>query len=493
MTALAPPGWRAPSRLSDVPVSLRCVFGGLALAASVPPWGWWPLAFVGWAVLDRLIADQPRAVRFRRTWLLAAAWLYPSILWMFDLTAPGYIVACAAYSAYFGVAAMITPAAAPWRWLALPGGVALAEMARWYFPFGGVPLSTMAMSQANSPLAPLVRLAGPLLLVLVVVGLGVAISAAIDRRWRTSGGIVGAVIVLMVAAWVAPAGSAVDTLDVAVIQGGGPQRTRASSDQPPIVFQRHVDATLSIDRPVDLILWPENVVNPGPSLDASEAEERLLELANQLDAPILPGWFFRVDGGTVNFHNVILPDLTVGDRYDKVRTVPFGEFVPLRSVLEQFSSALPQNDVIAGTAPAVLDTPAGRMGVSISWEIFFAHRARDAVGNGGEVLLNPTNGSSYWLTQVQSQQVASSQLRALETGRWVLQAAPTGFSAIVSPDGEVIERTGISEAKVLYATIERRSGLTLANRVGVWPVVLLAALGLVLANRLVPTRQPSEP
>ncbi|MCP5026983.1 MAG: apolipoprotein N-acyltransferase [Actinomycetia bacterium] len=487
MTALAPSTSRAPSWVADVPVSVRCVLGGLALAASVPPWGWWPLAFVGWAILDRLVADQPRAVRFRRTWLVSAAWLYPSILWMFDLTAPGYIVACAAYSAYFGLAVMVAPATAPWRWLALPGAVALAEMARWYVPFGGVPLSTMAMSQANSPLVPLVRLAGPLLLVVVVVALGLAISAALDRRWRITGGIVGATMVLMLGAWVAPAGSVMDTIDVAVVQGGGPQRTRASSDQPPIVFQRHVDATLTIDQPVDLILWPENVVNPGRSLDAGFAEDRLLELANQFDAPILPGWFFRVDGGTVNFQNVILPNETVGDRYDKVRTVPFGEFVPLRSLLEKFSSALPQNDVIQGTEPAVLDTPAGRVGVSISWEIFFAHRARDAIGNGGEVLLNPTNGSSYWLTQVQSQQVASSQLRALETGRWVLQAAPTGFSAIVSPDGEVIERTGISETKVLYATIERRSGLTVANRVGVWPVLLFALAALGAANRLAAT------
>lgn len=86
-----------------------------------------------------------------------------------------------------------------------------------------------------------------------------------------------------------------------------------------------------------------------------------------------------------------------------------------------------------------MPTPVGPIGVVISWEVFFSSRARDAIGNGGEVLTNPTNGSSYWLTQVQSQQVASSKLRALETGRWMLQAAPTGFSAIVDPDGRLVD------------------------------------------------------
>ena len=83
----------------------------------------------------------------------------------------------------------------------------------------------------------------------------------------------------------------------------------------------------------------------------------------------------------------------------------------------------------------MLRTDAGTFGVAISWEVFFTQRVREGVQEGGEVVLNPTNGSSYWLTQVQSQQVASSQLRAIETGRWVLQAAPTGFSAVVDPDG----------------------------------------------------------
>ena len=98
-------------------VAARALLAGACLAASVPPWGWWPLAFVGIALLDRLIADRPGPSRFRRTWLVSVAWLYPAMLWMFDLTAPGYIVASALYAAYFGIACALTPNDGPWRCL----------------------------------------------------------------------------------------------------------------------------------------------------------------------------------------------------------------------------------------------------------------------------------------------------------------------------------------------------------------------------------------
>jgi len=127
--------------------------------------------------------------------------------------------------------------------------------------------------------------------------------------------------------------------------------------------------------------------------------------------------------------------------------------------------------------------------VAISWEIFFTNRGRDGVLHGGEILLNPTNGSSYWLTEVQSQQVASSRLRAIENDRWVLQAAPTGFSAIVTPDGEVLARTNISERAVLQADVTRRAGETIATRIGPDPIVG-ASIALVALAWWLATGQP---
>ena len=151
------------------------------------------------------------------------------------------------------------------------------------------------------------------------------------------------------------------------------------------------------------------------------------------------------------------------DRYEKVRRVPFGEYVPLRSLLETLGAPVDQigRDAVAGTGPAVIELPDGtELGVVISWEVFFGGRAREGVELGAEAILNPTNGSSYTGTIVQTQQVASSRLRAVENGRWVVQAAPTGFTAVIDAGGDVLERTSISERRVVYTDIELRSGLT---------------------------------
>jgi apolipoprotein N-acyltransferase len=481
----------------------RCALAGLCLVAAVPPWGWWPLAFPGIALLDRLLAGQPRRARFARTWLVTACWLFPGTLWMLDLTAPGYVIAQALHAAMFGVLAIAVPPGRGRR-LALPGAFVIAELWRWSWPFGGVPLATIPMGQADSPLAPTVRTLGSLLLVALVVAIGVGLSALFEREWRAVAAVV--VVVALALGWaaVAPAGHTTRTIEAAVVQGGGKQRTRANPEDNPAVFQRHLDASAQIRTPVDLVLWPENVVNPrAPYLDHSpdprfldfdDAARRLRDLAIRLHTTLLPGWFYPVnDHETVNYTEVIASDGTVLDRYDKVRTVPFGEFVPLRWLIEPFAAnVLPPRDVKPGTGPAVLDTPVGRVGVSISWEIFFDTRGRDAIGHGGTALMNPTNGSSYWLAILQTQQIASSKLRALETGRWVLQAAPTGFSAIIDAEGNVLQRTGISEQRVLQGSVELRDGRTIAVRVGHWPMEVIA-LALLAGAWLVARRSDQEP
>ena len=117
----------------------------------------------------------------------------------------------------------------------------------------------------------------------------------------------------------------------------------------------------------------------------------------------------------------------------------------------------------------------------ISWEVFFGGRAREGVREGAGVILNPTNGASYTGTIVQTQQVASSRLRAIETGRWVVQAAPTGFSEFVTPNGTVIDRTAVSEQAVIRHVVELRDGRTWYVSLGDRPWIVLLVLTLAVS------------
>ena len=288
-------------------------------------------------------------------------------------------------------------------------------------------------------------------------------------------------------------------LDIAAVQGGGEQGTRADEVPSAVVTERHLDATRSIspDDELDLVLWPENVVDV-PGLAGSAELDAITAEAQRLSVPISVGVTEDVPGDEDRFTNaqvIVTPDGEVSSRYDKVRRVPFGEYVPLRGLLEALGAPVDQvpNDAVAGTEPAVLDLPDGtRLGVVISWEVFFGGRARDGVREGAEVVVNPTNGASYSGTIVQTQQIASSRLRALETGRWVVQAAPTGFSAYVTPGGDVHQRTAVSEQAVIREQIELRRGETWYTRLGDAPMIAVMIIGLG-ATRWMASREARSP
>ena len=491
-----------PRRWAGGLAALGC---GALVASSLPPWGWWPLAFVGIALFDRLVAAQPRGTRWRRGWLFGVGWLAPGMGWMWFLTAPGYVVASAAYAAYLATAVALAPASR-WRWLALPGAIAVAEGIRFAFPFGGVPLASLAIGQVAGPLAPLARVGGAVLLTGVTVACGLLLAALAQWAWRPAAVGWAAVGLLLVTAVVAPDGRQVGTVEVAVVQGGGPQGTtfveggRAEAER---VLQRHLAATRTVTGPVDVVVWPENVINVARGTFAGSREERLVAAeAARLGVPMAVGIVEDAPDPTrfLNAQVVVDPATgTVVSRYDKVRRVPFGEYMPFRGLLEALGAPtnLVPRDAVAGTGPAVLEVPGvGTVGVVISWEVFFGGRARDAAGAGGQFIVNPTNGSSYTGTVLQTQQVASSRLRAIETGRWVAQAAPTGFSAFVSPTGKVFDRTGVSERAVLQRTVGLREGSTVYVRVGDQPWVLLGALllvGAVLVERRSARRAARHP
>ena len=479
----------------DWPAGAAALGAGLLVASALPPWGWWPLAFVGIAVFDALLAGHRARSRAARGFLFGLGWLAPGMGWMWFLTAPGYVFTSLLFSGFVAGAMALVPAGRGRR-PALVGALALAQAVRLRWPLGGVPLATIAVGQADGPLRFAARIGGVLALSMVATAMAMSCAAAWRRERSSTAWAVTAVVVVAVSL-IAPHGHAVGTRVVAVVQGGGPQGTHAVDGDPHEVFDRHLAATRQITAgsDVDLVLWPENVIAVD---DFATSQERatLGTEARRLGVPIAVGVTeYLSNTRFLNAQIVVNPDGSLGGRYDKVRRVPFGEFMPLRSFLKTLGAPtdLVPRDAVAGHQPATLTVPApsGRsagagpfpVGVVISWEVFFGDRAHSAIAAGGELLLNPTNGSSYTGTILQTQQIASSKLRALETGRWVAQAAPTGFSAFVSPDGNAYQRTAQVEASVIRRELPLRRGSTPYQALGDWPP-LLVALGLVVAGHV---------
>jgi apolipoprotein N-acyltransferase len=287
-----------------------------------------------------------------------------------------------------------------------------------------------------------------------------------------------------------------DTIVVAAIQGNVPRLGLDFNDQRRAVLDNHVretvrlaDAVKAGDAPQpSIVLWPENASDIDPTVNEDAAEE-ITAASAAVGAPILVGTLVRnPDGRPTN--TVLVWDGRRGNgeqirgRYDKQIIQPFGEYLPWRSFFTHFSSYADQaGNFKAGTGPGVVEveTAGGKtvtVGVSTCWEIAFDRSARKAVESGAQFLSVPTNNATFGRTQMTYQQLAMSQLRAVEHGRAVVVAATSGVSAIIAPDGHTTSRSGFFEPATLEGSIPLHTDKTIATRIGPWPERLAVLLGV---------------
>jgi apolipoprotein N-acyltransferase len=363
----------------------------------------------------------------------------------------------------------------------------LAEAVRMAWPFGGLPLGGVFLGQADGPLLALARLGGPLLLTagVWVAGVGLATFVCGLDRVRARGGIVlvGLVLLLVVAALSPDGGRPVRYLTVALVQGGGRRGLDQAEVPTASVFAAQLAANLRLVRHHSspaLVLWPEDVVALPGSLAGSAQSADMAGIARRLHTTLVAGVTEPVSPTT--FRNEIVawgPDGHIVATFEKVHRVPFGEYVPFRSLVSHVAdlAAVPL-DAVPGDGSGLMRTPAGPLGTLVSFEVFYASRSRTSVRAGAQLLIVPTNTSSYATAQVPTQEVAADAVQAVETGRDLVQAAPTGYSTVVDHVGRVRQRSTLGQPAVLTATVALRRGFTAYDHLGDLPVLVLALLAL---------------
>ncbi len=292
-------------------------------------------------------------------------------------------------------------------------------------------------------------------------------------------------VALVLAGAVAPdGGRPVRTVQAALVQGGGARGVSKEEISPASVYEAQLAAMAGVhpDHGPDLVLWPEDVVALGGPLAGSPEAARLSRLARGLHTTLLVGVTTPV--GTTAFRNEIVawgPDGRVVGVFEKVHRVPFGEYVPDRSFFAHFAnlSGVPL-DAVPGHGSGLMRTPAGPLGILVSFEVFYADRSHSSVRAGAELLAVPTNTSSYSTSQVPAQEVAAARVQAVQTGRDLLQASPTGYSAAVTQRGVVLARSTLGRRQVLTVGVALRRGFTPYDHWGDLPVLLLSLGALVL-------------
>ncbi|GAA4580696.1 apolipoprotein N-acyltransferase [Micromonospora coerulea] len=494
------------------PLSLKvaapmAIVAGLALLGAFPPYGLWPLAPVGVALLAAATHRRRLRAGAGLGFLTGVALFAPLLEWTNLHT--GYLpwvllsLLQAGYLALLGAAtAWVTPLVQRhrWAWPVVTGLLWVGQEAlRDRTPFGGFPWGRLAFSQDSSPLLPLAALGGAPLVTFAVAlagGLLVALGWRDWRhqagQWRPVAGLLAALAVVLGAGSAVPVGvrGGGDRVTVAIVQGNVPRLGLDFNAQRQAVLNNHVDATLTLaaqvaagaQRRPDLVVWPENSSDIDP-LRNPGAGDRISQAADAIGAPILVGAVLLGPGvGQVRNAGLLWRPGSGADLdqlYTKRHPVPFAEYVPLRSIARKISAEVDRvrSDFVAGTSPGVLDPGPAVLGDVICFEVAYDGIVRDTVTGGAQLLVVQTNNATFDVAEAR-QQLAMVRLRAVEHGRSALMASTVGVSGFVTPDGRVDGATGFNTAAVVVRQMQLGDGRAVATRVGVWPELALAALAV---------------
>lgn len=279
------------------------------------------------------------------------------------------------------------------------------------------------------------------------------------------------------------------TLKVALLQGNIPQDEKWLAEKSGDILSTYTRLTENaLDQGAELVVWPEASV---PNLLPAELEY-MPEQAFPSRGPGVqhiigvPTYLPRLgDADPFVMHNsafLVDPSRRILGRYDKSHLVPFGEYVPLRSLFF-FLGPLVQavGTFLPGEEIAPLTDSLYRYGILVCYEDIFPEIARELGRKGAEILVNVTNDAWYGPTSALQQHLDMAVFRAIENRVPVARAANTGISAFVSPTGAVLAQTKAWEEAVLLLPIQLRPAASPYIALGdafAWLCVALTLLGL---------------
>ncbi|MFI7053026.1 apolipoprotein N-acyltransferase [Streptosporangium canum] len=482
------------------------VAGGLLLFLSFPPLGLWFLAPLGLALTVLSVhGSRPR----RALWLgmlTGLAFLLPALHWVSPIGTDAWLGLVALESLFYAAWAAGTALAVRlplWPLWSAALWVAM-EWARGQFPFGGFPWARVAFSQGESVFTPYAALGGAPLVTFAVALCGGLAALLVLRlvaapRWDRAIALpLAGVLAVPAAAFAVPRfGDEGRTVTIGVIQGNVPGRgMHPLGDEPAVVLGNHTRMLHEMARAVregrtprpDLVVLPENSTDIDPyRSDFARAE--IDAAVKDIGVPVLVGAVVGIGENNRATRSLVWDPVTgPGAYYDKQQLVPFGEYTPLKElVLALFERAgLVGKQSVAGTRDGDLKVGPVTVGAINCYEVAFDGIVGDTARTGATPLVVQTNNATYALTGLPAQQLAMSQLRAVEHNRAVVTSAITGISAYVTPDGTVAWRTGelVPAANVLRVPV--RTAETVATRVGAlpeWALILVSVGALAAAWR----------
>ncbi len=448
------------------------IVSALFLILSFPKFSLWPLAWVAFVpVFYQAKRSNSFGWAFFYFWVFGFLFFFASWEWLRHVSYFGWIILAVLYALYFGFFGILTH----WFWkhslsllslFVLPSAWTVLEWIRTEIPVWGFGWNLLAYSQsARLEIASFANLFGAYgvsaLVILGNLSIFFMIHSIVTRkRMEIFTALFSVVIFALILGFHFKHQAAHNLpqeiqpfIRAAVIQGNISQEEKwdPKSKSSILEIYEKLSRFVGYDKKLDLIIWPEAAF-PG-YLNVDREHERVFHLEHELGIPILLGspHLESLSGNQeIAYNSGYLIDyrMSFEDRYDKVRLVSFGEYVPWRRFfgplgIERFAYSLGVSDFTAGKEMKVFSLKSKtqhHFSVLICFEDTFPNLARQAVEKGAEFLIVITNDAWFSKSAAAYQHLQASIFRAIENGVPLIRSANTGVSAFINSQGEVLDR-----------------------------------------------------
>lgn len=491
--------------LASFGAALAALLAGAAMPLGFAPVHLYGLLPIAIALLFWLWRDCSPRMALLLGWLfglgmfgVGTSWIYVSIhdmgqlsVWLAGLITFVFVAVLALFPALLGwLVNRFAPRAGVLRsLLVLPAGWVLMEWLR-STAFTGFPWLLLGYSQVDGALAVMLPVTGTLGASWLIALSAGMLCLMLAQRWP--GRVLLAVMVVLVWSVVAllpqTAWTVVDgkPLSFSLLQEGTPQQLRWQREQRLLSVNRYLDL-MRDEWGRDLLVWPENAL-PLFHHQIGPLREMLNQQASKHKSTVLIGMPYMERPGRRYFNSAVMFPEPAG-RYDKHHLVPFTEYLPFQSQLQWLLDAfqVPMSDFSAGDTNQPLLRINGRViGVSICYESAYPEDVFRALPEAG-LLINLSNDGWFGDTLGPHQHLQIAQVRAAESGRWMLRATNTGITALIDPMGRVVSQAPRSQPAVLRGKVQPMTGATPYVSYRDTPVLvlmlLLFGLGVLLSRR----------
>jgi apolipoprotein N-acyltransferase len=371
----------------------------------------------------------------------------------------------------------------------LLSAIAIFDLLRAYFPFGGFPWGFPSTVLLTGPLdrplffeVPLYfKNFGPTGSSLLLQSLPLVIALGIFSKNKQKKYLKNYIIFLLIIFIILISNflvsdyqdSQIETseLNITIVQGNSPcpgAKNRCNNERQKI-YDSHLAQTQSLDGNFDLVVWPESSTgfNNDPGIHSRVQNEIAIE-ALRLDSYFLIGGDRPVQNQYFENYGIFInKDGEIVDQYLKQHPVPFGEYIPFRKYLDWIPPlSLVPRDMIRGDGQKIFMVKDTKISTVISFEGSFQRYIRNSVQDGAELVVILTNQASYGESGMSDQFILMSRANAISNSRPIVHAAITGKSAFIDHKGKVISKTELFETAVLTEKIEVKQTETPYSKYG---------------------------